>query len=195
MKLLFNLIAAAASIYSLLIFVRIIISWMRGAVSGKPVQLLNSITDPYLEWWRNALNLRIGPMDLSPVAALAFLSVIQSIFSNLSRFERVTLGRLLAVVILSTWSVLSFILGFCLIVIILRLIAHLTNRNMLNPFWKVVDNISQPVLYRTNRIVFGDSIQGYVKGIAVCLVMLAVIRFGGGYVIHLFAGLMAGLPF
>ena len=195
MQYIFNFIAVVAGIYSILIFIRIIFTWFGKSVSGKPIQMIGRITDPYIDWWRNALNMRIGMLDISPIAAIAALSVIQNIFSTLARFSRISIGNILAVVLLSIWSVVSFILGFCLIVIILRLIAHITKRDMYGPFWKIVDSISQPVLYRIDRIFLGKRITSFINSVIVSLIALIIARFGGGFIIHLFAELLGGLPF
>ena len=195
MQYIFNLIAVAVGIYSLLIFIRIIFSWFGKAVTGKPIQLIGKITDPYLEWWRNTLNLRIGIFDISPVIAIAAVSVVQNIFSSLARFNRFSLGNLLSVVLLSAWSVVAFVLSFCLIVIIIRLIAHLTNRNLRTPFWNIINEISQPVLYRINRIIFNRNIPRFINGIAVSIIALAILRIGGGLIMPKLAGFLSRLPF
>jgi len=191
----FGFLAAAAGIYSLLIFIRIIISWFGGAVTGKPVDFLTRLTDPYLDWWRRTLNLRLGFLDLSPVAGIAALSLVQSIFGTLSRFERITAGNILAIVLLSMWSVVSFITGFCLIIVILRLIAYITNRNIYGSFWQVIDTISQPLLYRINRIIFGRRIPGYLKGVITSSLLLAAIWIGGKCAVPQVAKLLSKLPF
>jgi YggT family protein len=194
MRYLFSVLAAAAGVYSFLIFIRIILSWFAGSVGGKPVDLLIRFTDPYLDWWRRALNLRIGFLDLSPIAAIAGLSVIQNVLYNLSVFGRITMGTILSVVLLALWSAASFILGFCLIILILRMIAYLTNRDIYSPFWRVIDSISQPMLYRINRIIFGRRITGYLKGIIVSSLALAVIWIGGRFAVQMLATMLTKLP-
>jgi len=195
MSLIFSLLAAAAGIYSLLILVRIIISWFGGTVTGKPVDLLTSVTDPYLDWWRRALNLRLGFLDLSPLAAVASLSVLQSIFHSISVFNRISLGNIIAIILLSIWSVASFILGFCMIIIILRFIAFITNRDIYGSFWRVIDSISQPLLYKTNRILYGRRIPNFLKGMITSFLALGAIMLGGGFLLPRLAGLLSRLPF
>jgi YggT family protein len=194
MRFIFSLLASAAGFYSLLIFIRIIISWFGNSVSGKPVDLLTRVTDPYLDWWRRTLNLRLGALDLSPIAAIAVLSLVQNILNNLSRFGRITLGYILSVVLLSVWSAASFILGFCLVILILRTIAYLSNRDIYSPFWNVIDTISQPVLFRINQILFGGRITDYLKRIIVSAIVLAAVWIGGGIAIRILAFFLAKLP-
>jgi len=194
MRMIFGSLAMLVGIYSILLLVRIIISWFGSFASSKPVELLCSITDPYLNWWRNKFSIRIGFLDFSSVLAIVSLSVIQNILFSLAYFERITIGYLLSILLMSLWSVLSFIIGFCIIIIVLRLIAYLTNRNIYSPFWQVIDSISQPLLYRLNRIFYGKRIGSYLNGIIFSLVLLAVVWIGGGFVFPKIARLLSSLP-
>lgn len=189
-----NLIAALISIYSILIILRIILSWFGGLVQGKFVEYLVYLTDPYLNWWRRTLNLRIGVIDFSAIAGIAALSIAQNILFTIARFEKITLGNILAIVLMSAWSIVSFIIGFFIIVIILRLIAYLTSRDIYSPFWQIIDSVSKPVLYRINRIVFGNSINNYMTGIIIAIIILIVLRIAGAILIPVIAGMLAGLP-
>jgi YggT family protein len=195
MYIIFGILATAVSIYSILILIRIILSWFGSSVYGRPVELLNSVTDPYLDWWRKKLNFRIGFMDFSAVTGIAALSVVQNILFTFSRFQRISIGTVLSVIILTTWSVISFILGFFIVIIILRLIAYLLNCDIYSPFWQIVDSISQPVLYRLNRIIFGKRISGFLKGIFLSLLLLAALTIGGNFLIKSLAGLISRIPF
>ena len=195
MHTILNFLASAAGVYLLLIFIRIIISWFSGTGSAKPVKFLSRITDPYLDWWRRNLNLRIGFMDLSPIVAISALSVFQNIIHSITRFDRVTIGNILTIVLLSVWSIVSFLLGFFIIILVLRLIAYLTNRDTYSgPFWRVVDSISQPLLYKLNKIIFRDRVKDFMKGIILSLLLLVAIRIGGGYLMPHLANFLAALP-
>lgn len=194
MRLIFSLLASAAGLYSLLIIIRIIITWFSGMSHGKPVEILSRITDPYLDWWRNSLNLRLGNLDLSPIAAITVLSMLQTVFSTLSRQGRVSLGIILSVALSAIWSAASFILGFCLIIIILRFIAYITNRNTYSPFWRTIDSISQPLLYKINRLIFGNKLVNYLTGIFASAAVLVVIIIAGGFLVRLLAGFLLKMP-
>ena len=197
MRSIFGILASAAGIYSILLFIRIIISWFGGLPSNKLMDLLERVTDPYLDWWRSHLNLRIGFLDFSALAAIIAVSVAQNIFYSISNTGVLKLGYVLAIILLSVWSVVFFVLGFCLVIIILRLIAYLTNRNTYSPFWRVIDSMSQPVLYRINRILFGRRIVGYLKGIivsSILLALLAALMVGGRIFVPILATMISKLP-
>ncbi|MCL2763745.1 MAG: YggT family protein [Treponema sp.] len=194
MRAIFSFLAFAAGIYSILIFVRIIISWFAGNVFGKPAEILKKITDPYLNWWRKNLKLQFGSLDFSAVAAIVFLSLLQNILFTLSVSQMITIGLILAQILLSLWTIITFIIGFIMVIIILRLFAYLTNRNIYSNFWRVIDSIYQPLMYRMNRIIFGNKIAGFMKGMIISLLLLALLMFGGRIIINLIAGFLARLP-
>jgi YggT family protein len=194
MQTIFSFLATLVGIYSILLFIRIIISWFGSFAQNKLVDFISQITDPYLDWWRKNLPIRIGVIDFSVVAAIVFLAIIQRIFISIASSHGITLGAVLAIVLQSVWGIASFILGFCLVIIFLRLIAYLTNRDMYSPFWKMVDSISQPVLYRLNRIIFGNRIVNFLKGIIMSSILLLLIWVGGSIAISMAANVLYRLP-
>jgi len=194
MRFIFNILSVVISVYSLIIFLRIIFSWFQGLVGGKPAEIIKKITDPYLDWWRGKLNLRAGIMDFSVIAAVMFLYLLQNIFNMLASAQTVTLGSVLAMILLSVWSVISFIGGFCIVVIILRIIAFLTKRNIYGQFWSAVDSISKPIIYKINRIIFGNKIVNYLLSMIIPVLIIAVLMFGGRILINLLAGFLYRLP-
>ena len=192
MNAVFHFLAAVLGVYSVLIFIRIIFSWFGNVVSGKPVEILSKITDPYLDWWRNNLNLRISFLDFSAIVAIVFLSLLQSFFYTLARSEIVSIGSLLALIINALWTVVSFIIGFFMVIIILRAFAFFTNRNIYGTFWRIVDDIFQPFMYKMNRIIFGNKIGNFLKGILVTFLLLLLLLIGGRIIINILSGLLYG---
>ncbi|MDR3160181.1 MAG: YggT family protein [Spirochaetaceae bacterium] len=175
-----NILGGVTGFYMILITVRILLSWFRGAGYGRPYEILQNLTDPYLDWFRRFSFLRTGVFDLSPIAALAVLSVLNQIFNTVASFGRISVGMVLALILSAVWSALSFILGFFIVILILRLIAYLTNRDVYYSFWRIIDVISQPILYRTNRFLFRKRLVNYLTGIISALLLLLVLRIGLG---------------
>jgi len=195
MQIIFGILTGLLGIYFLLIIIRIILTWFSGGYYGRPAEILALITDPYLDWWRRRLNLRAGYLDLSPIVAMAALSVAQNICSRISKTERITIGVLLSVCLSALWSAVSFILGFCVVVLVLRLIAYLVNANMFGLFWRVIDSISRPLLYRVSRIIFGRRIVRFTTSIIITILVLTALWIGGKIVIDLVSTLFDKLPF
>jgi YggT family protein len=195
MRFIFNLLGNIAWLYMLLIFIRVMLTWFRGSGFGRPQEILARITDPYLDWWRRFPVLRAGYFDLSPIAAMAALSLAQNIFGTIARYGRITAGIILWIALSSLWSAASFIIGFFIVVLILRLIAYLTNQNIYNPFWRIVDAISQPVLYRITRIFFRTRLINYLAGIFLSIGVLAALLLAGGLLVNLGRVFLLRLPF
>jgi YggT family protein len=170
-----NVLASVTGVYMFLIFMRILFTWFSGVSYGRPVEILNRITDPYLNWFRRFSFLRAGFLDLSPIAAMMVLSVVNNVFITLGRYGRITLGIILAMCLSALWSALSFILGFFIILLGLRLFAFLTHQNIYGPFWRIIDTISQPVLYRINRIIFRRRLVNYLTGMISSLAFLLIL--------------------
>jgi YggT family protein len=180
MRTAMNILGGITGLYMILITVRILLTWFRGGTYGRPYEILQNITDPYLNWFRRFSFLRTGMFDLSPVAALAVLSVLNQIFNTIGSFGRISLGLILALLLSALWSACAFILGFFIVILILRLIAYLTNRDVYYSFWRVIDVIAQPVLYRINRLLFRNRLVNYLTGIISALVLLLALRIGLG---------------
>ncbi|MDR2537541.1 MAG: YggT family protein [Treponema sp.] len=195
MQALMNVLATLTSLYMILIFVRIMLTWFSGAQYGRPLEILSGITDPYLNWFRRFTVLRAGMLDLSPIVAMAVLSLVNQVFLTLARYGHIRLGIILAMLVSALWSAASFLLGFFTVVLILRLIAYLARQDIYyNPFWKIVDTISQPVLYRIKRILFGPRIVNYRNGLIVSILTLVGIAVGLHFLIGFTISLLEGFP-
>lgn len=63
-------------LYSWAIIIRVLLSWVSPDPFNPIVQFLDRATDPYLGLFRRAIP-PIGPVDISPIAALLVLQVAQ----------------------------------------------------------------------------------------------------------------------
>jgi YggT family protein len=190
-----NVLGGVSSFYMILIFIRVMLTWFPGAQHGRAAGLLSSVTDPYLNWFHRFTFLRVANMDLSPLAGIAILSVANNIFLTVARFGRITVGIVLSLLCSAIWSVASFVLIFFVVVLALRLAAYLTNRDVYHGFWRVVDQVSAPILYRINRILFGKRLVRYITGISSALAVLVVLRIGLGFLVRLGLNFLSRLPF
>jgi YggT family protein len=158
------------------------------------MEVLCRITDPYLNWFRRFPALRTGLFDLSPIVALAVLSVANNVFITLAHYGAIRLGIILAMVLSAIWSAASFILGFFIIVLVLRLIAYLTNRNVYKGFWQIIDTISQPILYRINRFLFRRRLVNYLIGIISSIGVLLGATFITGLIVRIAISFLERVP-
>lgn len=69
-------------VYTLMIFVRIISSWVPEWRESKVVQFIAFYTDPYLDVFRRVVP-PLGGIDFSPILAFIALSIIESFLLRL----------------------------------------------------------------------------------------------------------------
>ncbi len=194
MTLIMRILAGATSLYMLLCFVRIVLSWIDGPRIGKPYEVLVSVVDPYLDWFRRFPILKTGSVDFSPVVALASLALANNVFGTIAYYGRITVGILLSMIIGAAWSAVGFVLSFLIVAIAVRFVAYLLHRNSFSPLWRTIDNLTQPVLYRINRLAYGDRLVSYQQGMATSLAILIAARLAGGALIGLLTTLLRRLP-
>jgi YggT family protein len=188
-----SILAGMISIYMFLIFIRILLTWFSGAEFGRPMYFLSCICDPYLNWWRRFRIVKNSPIDFSPILALAFLSLARSVLT-VGAFGRISLALVLVFIVNSLWTVLSWILFFFIAVLVLRLIAFLGNFNIYSPFWRLVDMVAQPVMYRICRILFPSRIISYLARIIVSIVVMLIITAGIWTAVRFGTMLLRALP-
>ena len=73
-------LAVALKLYTLLIFARILLSWIPSTPErlGPVTAALHSLTDPYLNLFRRVIP-PLGMFDLSPVVALFVLLILRNL--------------------------------------------------------------------------------------------------------------------
>jgi len=195
MAQLFGFLSLLLNIYMLIILFRIILTWFQGFGNNGIIDFLSVITDPYLNWFRRFSFLQLGFLDLSPIAALAVLSLVNRILAMLASYGRISLGIVLAMALQAIWGAISFILGFLILILILRLIAFMFRQSGANPFWNIIETISQPVLYRINRIFFRGRIVKLITALIVSIASLAIIYMALRFLFALISVTLVRLPF
>lgn len=195
MATLMRVLGAFTTIYMILIFLRIMLTWFDAGRLGASYSVLSRITDPYLDWFRRFPALRTESMDFSPVAALAVLSVVNNVFLTIGMYGRITVGILLSMVLSSLWSAAAFVLTFFIIVLALRWLSYTLGRNSVLPLWRAVDALSKPLLYRINRIIYRDRLVDYRTALVTAAAVLLAARVLIGIAVGILSRLLGRLPF
>jgi len=121
-----SILASLLSFYSLLIWLRIVLTWIKvpGQMQENPLaHYLGKIVDSYLSWFKGITSLRRSRFDLTPLVALAALSVVQSMLRLYGSYGKLTVGMVFALVIQTLWSYLvSPIFWFVIILLGIRLV-------------------------------------------------------------------------
>jgi YggT family protein len=189
-----QIISAAASIYLILIFFRILISWFSGVEFGKPYRMLASITDPYLNYFRRFDFMRVGAIDLSPLAGMLVLVVVADVFSTFARTGSIGIGIILAIILNSLWGVVGFVLTLFTILVIIRFVAALMNASTVHPFIRTIDMIITPVMNLIHRTFFKNRFLTFRTGLAITGALLIAVNLLGNFLIGRAVLLLESLP-
>lgn len=191
----FSLLAGIISVYTMLCFVRIILTWIPNLNYSKFGQLLASICDPYMNYFRNIRFLRIGNMDFSPVLSIGLLVVASNLLSTLAVTGQLKIGYLIASIISMIWSILASILSFLIILLIIRVIALFVSKGN-STFWYSLDKTLNLVVYKVAGIFRGrNTFMTQKTAYVITIVTIFVLRIAGNILFSVVAGLFTRLPF
>ena len=112
-------LARLLNVYSILIWVRIILSWRFPNPSRQNwIYWIGRIVDPYLKAFQNKTSV-IGRLDFSPILAVGTLYVVESILQYYGYYGTITLSMFLYVFLAAFWnyglSIYFWILFFALV--------------------------------------------------------------------------------
>lgn len=84
MNLLFTTLSTFISLYSLLLFIRILLTWFPNVDwYHQPFAALSQVTDPYLNVFRSFIP-PLGGIDLSPILAIFVLQILGNVLGTLA---------------------------------------------------------------------------------------------------------------
>jgi YggT family protein len=193
MSVALQVLGALLFVYSLLIALRIILTWFQGPSYGRAWDMLAAVTDPYLRIFRRIRVLRQGMFDFSPLAAVLVLLVLQNIVASLALYGSLRFGDVLAVILQALWGSVAWIVLFFFVLAIVRLISLYVARNAVAPVWHTLDLMVQPVAGWVNRL-FGGRME-YSSSLIVTVVLLVAGWLAGGAIVGVVARALHRLPF
>ncbi len=192
-------LAALISLYSLLIWVRIVLTWIRipGQSGGNPLShFLGKIVDPYLNWFKGISTLRRSNIDLTPLIALAVLSVVQSILRLFGSYGKITVGMVFALILNTLWSfLLSPILWFVMALLGVRLYFCYKRGPNTIAYIKMVDSLVDGVLNWVQRLFYKDKTINDRQLVLTSLIFFVVVYLGSSALIRVLVSVFANLSF
>jgi YggT family protein len=194
MAIIFQVIGTLLFVYSLLIALRIILTWFQGPSYGQAWDMLAAVTDPYLRWFRRIRWLRRGMFDFTPLAAVLVLVVLQNIVALLSLYGTLKAGIVLAIIVRALWGSAAWILIFFLVLAAVRLVSLYAARNPVAPIWHTLDLMVQPVAGWVNRLVGGGRLD-YAPSLIASVVLLLCVWLAGAAIAGVVSSALARLPF
>lgn len=195
MTVVFQILTAALSIYSLLCVIRIFLTWIPGLSYSPFGRFLSSICDPFLNLFSGIRWLRFGAIDFSPIVALAVLSMASFVLENLSHGGQISFALILALIIQTAWSIFTAILLFLIIIVVIRLVVAWTGSDRNSSLWYQIDSSLSPFVYSITKLFSGGKPVAYKNALVLALVVLIVLRFGGGIAVGGLVNLCRLIPF
>lgn len=196
LQLLFRAATAVVTIYTVMCFVRIIITWVPSMQYSGVGRFLSSMCDPYLNIFAR-LPLRFGMLDFSPVVAIGVLTLLSSLLSTTASTGYIRIGYVLASVVSLLWSIAQSLLSVLLLVILVRFIVEcVTNGNLpYNSVWRALDSALSPMIYKIIALVKASDDTSYKKALGVALIILGLLFVTGVILIRVICTLLILIPF
>lgn len=195
MQPLFQFGSMLLTIYSMLIVVRIILTWFQGVSYGRAYEMLTQITDPYLNWFRENVPIRVGALDFSALAAIVALGLVNSVFSQLAVTGTITVAFVLQIIVSSAFSIVSFFMTFFLVIAVVRLVGLITGWDERGRIWSSVERFLNPVMQIAVRPLLRGRFTGYRESLMIfggeMLAGVIAVRIGGA----LLMALLSLIPF
>lgn len=186
-------LSALLQVYTLLLVIRIVLTWV-SMDHGHPVlRVLHSISDPYLNWFRRFRFLVLGNIDFSPVAALLVMNFLASLTRMIGMYGQITLGIVLSIVVQLVWGAVSF---FLLLLGILAIVRFLGIRFRWGgpTIWAYLDALLQPAAAAVGRWLRPGTFLAYTSTLVILAVVSLVAWLVGEIVFGLVTRLLLSLP-
>ncbi len=167
------------SLYMMIIFIRIVMTWFSGMNYGKAYLFLRSITDPYLDWFRHNLPVQFGGLDFSAVFGILILGLLNNVLAQIAATGTITLASLLAMVVFMLWGLVRFFFVIFLIIGVIRLVGIVFNLDHRGRFWGPLEQVINPLLGMVVRPFLRGRFTGYRESLMIyCAVLLGGLLAG-----------------
>lgn len=185
-----SIIAGALSLYTLLCFIYILMSWFPGAKFTKFGHFMSSICDPYMNLFRRMSFLRIGNIDFSPIVSIGLLSLASAILAGIQRTGRIYIGGIIGTIFSSIWGIASSIIGIFVILIFIRWIVLLFSkgRTSYESGWNQIDMILNKMTYKIAGTISKKSMSYQTSLLMSWIILIAVLIIG-----HVLIGILVNL--
>ena len=195
-QMILSILAAMLSLYTLLCFIYILMSWFPGAKFTKFGHVMTAICEPYMGLFRKMTFLRIGNIDFSPIASLGILSLASAILAGIQRTGTIFFGGILGTILNSLWGIASSIIGIFTLLIFIRWIVLLINkgRTSYESGWNQVDMILNKMSYKIAG-TFSKKTMSYQTSLLLSWIILLVTLGVGHFLILILVNLCYRMPF
>lgn len=191
-----SILAGVLSLYTLLCFIYILMSWFPGAKFTKFGHFMTVICEPYMGLFTKMSFLRIGNIDFSPIVSLGVLSLVSAILAGIQHTGRIFLGGILGTILSSLWGIASSIVGIFTLLLFIRWIVLLINkgRTSYESGWNQIDMLLNKISYKVAG-TFSKKVMSYQQSLLISWIAFLVILGAGHFLIAILVNLCYRMPF
>ncbi len=182
-------ISSVVSVYMLVCLARVFITWVPSLAYSTVGRLLAQIADPWLNMFKRFNPLKRYGVDISPIFAFAVLMLISNVFDQIARSQEFSLSIILLITISMVWSVVSSLLTFFNIIVLVRLVANLFNKNE-GQIWKSIDHLLYPVIQKVIPLFTKNRFLQMKYSLIILLVLGVVAQYGIGFLISMLTSVL-----
>lgn len=189
-------IARLLSIYSFVIWIRIMASWINPFPRpGSFTYYLACIVDPYLNTFRSS-RFRAGMLDFSPIIGIGVLSVVQSVFEIYGTYGMMSLSLIVQLFISAFWSYgVSIFFTFGFILLVMKTIASFMNGSNFSMVMERMGTFTDPITNWVQRTFFRTRFVRKTTLNLITLAIFVVLYFATRYLFNIAIHLAVRIPF
>ncbi len=172
-----NTVRLIFTIYLMLVFVRVILAWLRPSMFNPIVRFIYNATDPYLRLFVGLRFLKIGNIDFTPILAFYLLYLLQGLSYNVILTGYFSLAILLSIVIELFFRFVYFIIFIFIVAVGLRLIFEAIGLSTNSVFVSMIYSLSEPAVKPVRDMIKLESRRGFEPAVIISLAGLVLLRF------------------
>ena len=177
------------SVYSFMVFIRIILSWIPIPQLDPLKDFLGRFVDPFLNQFRGISWLRFGMLDFSPVVGLILLNFLMQLTRRLAVAQTISFGWVAALLIGLVWSFAAFLLNMLILLLVVRLVVSLLSGGA-HSSWGNIDSMIYNLMARIVGLFTNRSVS-FHAGLTITAAVLVVFRIGVGMLIDFLVRLIS----
>ncbi len=197
-RTIFALLSTAITIYTILCFIRIILTWIPTLSYSKITRFLASICDPYLDLFKGIRWLVLGSFDFSSALALCLLGVASAMLTRFSYMGHFSIAALCSLIVDIAWNLASSILGLILLIFVIRLISMAIYKNEYNPVSPILQQLDYsitPLVHSIAKTFTGKRRTSYKNELIISTITLFVIQVIGTILFMNLSAIFNKIPF
>lgn len=195
LRLIFNLLASAVTLYGILCFVRIILTWFPGVNYSQLGRFLSTMCDPYMNLF-SRLPLRIGGLDFSPMISIGLLTLLSSLLKSIAETGHFYLAGLISSLLSLVWGVASSFIFILLIALLIRFVVMLIKGAApYSSIWYAFDNALSNIVYKIASVFTGRRDVEYRTALGLSILVLILLLVVSYSLVTILLYLLSRLPF